>query len=375
MKNIFFLFIILFSNICFATKSYILEGVLGKSTIYMYFEDNATVEDNRITDIRYFYKNSLKDIVLSGVRNGSKYIFKFEQNDIIVEQFDLIKSSENVFEGNWKDKKGLHFTIKLIPFDKATFLKNNPTKLALNQSIGNAFDFLKASLIQFKLDSSVVIKGKTFDWFSEKHCNAVYFRLSKGFTEAVKTKINPVLNRLHYENVLQQLNCSSSFEYSSGNGIESRITIDYLDSNLLGFNQFDSYYCGGAHPDFGGQGFLLDLKTGKSYEIDDIISFDKSVTTEKKSGFDKFSEYRNKFFASKLLALINKKEHFEKPKTDEDCDYTNLEFWEYPSWYISDKGIWFTPIFFRAARNCEEAFLVSFSDLRKYLHPKFPYKL
>lgn len=55
----------------FAMDSYHLEGTLGKSTIYMQFDDytkDYPKEEPRITDVRYFYASSLKDIPMEGKR-------------------------------------------------------------------------------------------------------------------------------------------------------------------------------------------------------------------------------------------------------------------------------------------------------------------
>ncbi|MEO8236223.1 MAG: hypothetical protein ABI549_12460 [Flavobacterium sp.] len=376
MRKIFYSIILLFTVYSYAEKQYLLEGTVGKATIYMFFEDNSSPTETAIYDVRYFYKNSLKDIVLSGEKTGNKYVFKFESNDKINETFELSLTQNDNFNGFWTDAKGLKLPVSFKPFDKSGFLlkeKNNPF---LKQFKEDSFDFIKASFIQFKSDSISIYKGKTIEWFSEKHCNAPYFRLGKGFSDAVKNKINPILNKYHYQNILAQLNCSSSFDYNNGNGIEYSISIHYLDENLIGYYDFSSYYCGGAHPDFGGQGILLDLKSGKSYGIDDILAFDKSVGANQETNFDAFSKYRSNYFASKIFALVNKTQHFKKPTNDDDyCDYTDLEFWDFPSWSFTEKGIEFTPIFYRAARSCEEPFLVSFSDLRKFKNTKFPYKL
>ncbi|MNR41055.1 hypothetical protein D3C85_1594000 [compost metagenome] len=74
--------------------------------------------------------------------------------------------------------------------------------------------------------------------------------------------------------------------------------------------------------------------------------------------------------------MLNSEFHFEKPKDDDDpCDYTDEEYWDFPSWNYTEKGIEFTPIFYRAARSCEEPYLVPFEKLKKYKNPKFPYPL
>ena len=42
-----------------------------------------------------------------------------------------------------------------------------------------------------------------------------------------------------------------------------------------------------------------------------------------------------------------KQHQFEKPKDQEEdpCDYTNVEYWNFPSWTYTKEGIVFTPIF------------------------------
>jgi hypothetical protein len=377
LKKLIFTFIFLLSVFSFSQKNYLLEGTIGTAIIYMAFEDNSSPTEKTIYDIRYFYKNSLKDIVLTGEKTENNFVFKFESNDKIIEKFELTLSQNDAFDGFWFDEKGSKLPVSLKPFNKNAFLLKEKNSGFLKNFKNNEYDFLKASMVHFKADSTTVYKGKTIEWFSEKHCKARFFRLGKGFSETVKNKINPILNLYHYNNVLAQFDCSSQFDYNTGENIEYLISINYLDSNLLGFYDFSAYDCGGAHPDFGGQGTLLDLKSGKSYSIDDILAFDKTVGADMEKNFDAFSKYRNTYFAPKIYALINKTEHFKKPKNndDEGCDYTDLEFWNFPSWSFTEKGIEFTPIFFRAARSCEEPFLVPFAGLRKFKNPKFPYKV
>lgn len=365
-KTITILFVCLF-NLTFSQTSYYLEGKLGKSTIYMSLHDY----DNKL-ECRYFYQNSLKDIVLRGNRTKSVFevAFKDLSTEKTIEKFELTQLKNRHFKGFWMDEKGKKIAVELLPINFSKY--SNP-----NFKIDNKTDRIKLTFISFKQDSTSQYKGKEIIWYSEKHCNSPFFRVGDHFSEKTKSILNPILNQIHLQNTLYQLNCSSQFDYSEGSGIEHDISIDYLNENLIGFEIYRYWDCGGAHPDFGGSGYLIDLNNGTQYEIDDIIAFDPSVTTEEKNGFEAFSNYRNTFFAPKLLELINEKEHFEKPKDDSEdyCDYTETEYWNYPSWNFTEKGIQFTPHFYRAARSCEEPFLVPFEKLKKYKNNEFPYNL
>ncbi|MBP1224213.1 hypothetical protein [Flavobacterium sp. 1355] len=365
----FFLFYSLLA-VC-QDKTYYLEGTLDKSKIFMTVQVYKSDNETSLNAV-YFYRNSLKDIKLEGkLKDGNNFTFYFKPGDIITEKFYLKKSGNN-FDGFWYDAKEKQLAVHLEPVNFDNYKSNITIRFD-----DERLNLVKYKFLEFKKQKTTIYNNKEIIWYSEKHCSSDFFRLGNNFSEKNKAVINPVLEEIHIQNTLNQLSCSSSFEYSNGQGIEGSTSIKFLNANLLGFEIFSSYYCGGAHPDFGGSGYLIDLNSGKNYEIDDIIAFDKSATTEKESDFSAFSKYRSTYFAPKLLAVLNSQEHFEKPKnTDDDpCDYTNEEYWDFPSWSYTEKGIEFTPIFYRAARSCEESFLVPFEKLKKFKNPKFPYDL
>ncbi|GAA6764272.1 DUF3298 domain-containing protein [Flavobacterium sp. CGRL1] len=371
MKKCYFYLFILYSTIAFCQdKIYYLEGTLGKSTIFMTIQVYKSDKETNLTAV-YFYKNSLKDIKLEAKLKDNNYTFYFKPGDVVTEKFYLKKSGNN-FEGFWYDAKEKQLAVHLEPVNFENYKSN--IKIRFDDE---RLNLVKYKFLEFKKQKTTLYNNKEIVWYSEKHCDSDFFRLGADFSEKNKTVINPILEQIHIQNTLNQLNCSSSFEYSNGQGIESTATINFLNTNLLGFEIFASYYCGGAHPDFGGSGYLIDLNNGKQYEIDDILAFDKSVTGDKENNFDAFSKYRTDYFAPRLLAVVNSQHHFEKPKNvdDDPCDYTNEEYWNFPSWSYTEKGIEFTPTFYRAARACEESFLVPFEKLKKYKNPKFPYSL
>lgn len=370
IKKFFLLFVFLVSNLIFGEHNYYLEGKLGKSTIYLTIEVYDAKENS--VNARYFYQNSLKDIVLEGTQVKGRFIlfFKDYNADKIIEKFELTPLQNNKFKGFWSNGTGKKIALELEPITFSNY-KSNP----IIKTENDPFDLIKLQFLSFKKDSVSVHNGKKIDWYCEKHCKVPFFRLSEDFSQGNREKINPQLNVIHTEEVLSQLNCSTRFDYSKGDNIEYTVTIGFVNQNLLGFQLFRSWDCGGAHPDFGGQGFLLDFNTGKNYELDEIIAFDKSVTYDKEDNFNAYSEYRTNYFAPKLFELINETQHFKKPEDSEedDCDYTDLEIWNFVSWNFTKDGIEFTPYFYRSARSCEEPFLVAFDALKKYKNPSFPY--
>ena len=333
---------------------------------------SATEEPN--ANGAYFYQNSLKDINFEGTKKNNIFTLIFKHQDTILEKFILKKTSNINFEGTWSDCKGKSFPVKLSPIDFSKYKSTLPKDYYEYEEL----NLIKYKFLEFKKQKTTVYKNKQIDWYIEKHCNSPFFRLGESFSDKNKNLVNPVLEKIHIENSLDQLNCSSDWYYNRGSAIIFDTELTFLNTNLLGFKTDFNFYCGGAYPDFGTNGFLIDLNTGKNYEIDEILAFDKSVTTEKNSNFDSFVKYRKGYFAPKLYAIVNSEQHFVKPKdSDEDpCDMTDLDiWWGDMTWVYTEKGIIFTPSFEHYRKGpCQEDFLVLFEKLKKYKNPKFPYE-
>lgn len=374
MKKFVLFFFIFQSTLAFCQNDeFYLEGTLGKSKIYMRIYEFGAPDEEPNTTAIYFYQNSLKDINLRGTKKNNVLTLFFEQSDTIHEKFVLKKTGNNNFEGTWNNTQGKSFPVKLSPIDFSNFKSNLPEDYYGDDKL----DLIKCKFLEFKKQKTTIYNNKEIEWYTEKHCDVPFFRLGNNFSEKSKNAVNPVLESIQIQNTVWQLNCSSDYYYNTGENVSFDTAFTFLNNNLLGFKISSDWYCGGAYPDNGTQGYLIDLNTGKNYEIDDVIAFDKSVTTEKESDFDSFVKYRKKYFAPNLYVIINAEQHFEKPKEndEESCDMTNLDiWWGDETWIYTEKGIEFTPSFPHAMRACSETFLIPFEKLKKYKNPKFPYQ-
>lgn len=376
MKKFLILYFFLFkflSGFCQNQELY-LEGTISKSKIYMSINIFGSTNEQPNTNAVYFYQNSLKDIHLEGKQTNNVFTLIFKHGDTIHEKFVLKRIDKTNFEGTWNNTQGKSFPVKLSPID----FSNYKSTLAEDYHGDEKLDLIKLKFLEFKKQKTTFYKNKAIDWYSEKHCNVPFFRLGDNFSENNKNEVNPILEKIHIKNAIWQLNCSSDWNYNTGSAILFETDFTFLNNDLLGFKIFSDYYCGGAYPDTSTRGYLIDLNTGQNYELDHIIAFDKSVTTEKESNFDNFVKYRQNYFAPKLYAIINAEQHFQKPKDNEEepCDLTNLDkWWDAEQWIYTEKGIEFTPSFPHAMRACQETFLVSFEKLKKYKNPKFKYNL
>lgn len=365
MKNIFFSIITcVFSIFTFAETEYY-EGKIANSKIYLSFEIDD--EDNTFLG-KYFYEKSLKNIKLEGIKNKNQITLIFN-SEIIDGKFDekfTLTKIKTGYKGFWLHKSGKKLAVSLTKIDFSKYNTNS------NFELNDELDKVKLQFLELKEDSISEYKDINIHWISEKHCVAPFFRISSKIKKY--HELNRYLEKEQLQMIIAQLGCSSSFTYSNGEGIEFSTEISYLETNLMGFTIHKSWFCGGAHPDFGSTGYLIDLNTVEFYELDDIIAFDKSVTKYKEDNFDAYSEYRATYFAPKIYELINEKEHFVKTNDEDDtCDYTDLSNWQFVEWKYTEKGIEITPYFYRAARSCQTPFLIEFDKLTKYKHPNFRY--
>lgn len=385
------LFIFIFSSFTvLASKQYALQGTVGKAKICMKFEDftmDYPDDEPRIVDVRYFYHSSLKDIVLEGFRNKNTFVFYFDKDDnSFKEKFTLTKASNGSFSGTWENGKGKKLAVNLAPI---TLQNTHPYKhigLVEKYRTTDPYEYVRSGFLTFKEDSLTRFEGKTLRWVHEQHGYTYGFYLGSDFDPAIRERINPRLEEILFQNAMDQLSCSSGFDYSSGGNIEYTVTPNFLDKNLLSFTVWFSYYCGGAHPDFGKSGYLFDLNNGKNYDLEDLLVFDPSAVKYQENGdsesFSKYTAYRTNYFAPKIIELLlaTKQIYPAEPESDpdepEDCNdlYLQPDSWTFASWEFTAKGIVFYPSVFRAARACEtEGFMISFEKLKSVKNKTFPY--
>lgn len=390
MKSWIFFIFLFAGNGAFASVLYTLQGTVGKSKICMKFEDytmDYPKDEPRIVDVRYFYQSSLKDIVLEGVRNKNTFVFYFGKHDSGFEEKFTLTKANGIFKGTWENAKGKKLPVSLAPIKP----ENNPNPynhipLVEKYRKTDLYEYVRSGLVQFQDDSTSTFTGKTLRWVHEKHGATFGFYLGSDFDPAVQKRINPKLEAILFQNVMDQLGCSSGFDYSSGNNIEYDVTPNFLNKNLLSFTIWSSYYCGGAHPDFGKMGYLFDLNNGKEYDLEDVLVFDPSVAKYEENGssesFNRFTTYRTDYFAPKLIELLltNKQIHPADPEGNPDeedsCNelYLDPQSWTFASWEFTGKGIVFYASVFRAARACEtEGFTIPFKQLQSFKNKRFPY--
>jgi len=352
-----------------ANESY-WQGTVGKSKIYLQLNCDIMKEqkeENACRYSRYFYESDLQDIVMERGDKISKNHYRLQviHDEKVVEEFTLTHTHGNL-NGIWKSKgKSLKVVLK---------------KLKLNDK-DDAFENFRTKFLKFKREKVEKLKEskKELVWIEEMHSKTLLFRLGNGFTSESRNKLNPILDKLQKLDASTSLGCSTSYFY--GTGIESLASsVGYLSDNLINFSQSISYYCGGAHPDFGTIHYLYDLHSAKKYSLEDILVFQKNTPHNNEDGEnDKWYEYIDNIRAKKLRELAFKSKNIplkaEKVTENNGYDAYNLIHWKFVDWSYEKKGIRIYLDFCSADRCYRgDSFLISFKLLKPYKNKSFPYK-
>ena len=344
------------------TKPIILEGKIDKYPIIMQIE---TYDSN--CTIKYFYINQKKDIELEGTFNEMGNILAKTSNapdENSVESFDLKKTNTG-YSGSWilKEKR---LAVSLLPTSVGKFKNDHmiyPGIEALKKD--DPYNYIKATGFVFTKDSVTLNGVAKIGWFKEKFSGITFPRVLNGYAPNIIEKVNDKLFETHLSESLDYLGCTGSDYYVSTNYI-------FAHKNVLSVDFSVSYFCGGAHPDFGFIGLNFDTRTGKQLELEDIYWFSKTKPPAKDT--DTWYTYRSEVFAPRVVELLTKAYPNEMKKpgdNDEDqCDYSDSDIWDFANWHFTEKGVYLGAYFARAMRSCDspEWSIIPYKLLKPYLN-------
>lgn len=350
----------------------LLDGKIDKYSIVMEIDTYDSV-----CNMKYFYLNQCKDILLEGTidNKGKIKVITDDRGDVNVneEKFDLQKTSTG-YTGTWiSGNKRLPVNLKKTSPEK---YKNQYDYLQgikiLKQE--DPYNYIKTSNLIFILDSSSINGNIQVSWYHEKYSGTIMPRIKNGYTTSAIKIINNSLLEMHLQESKNYLECTSD---AFG---EYFLSADHIFSNknLLSINISVSWYCGGAHPDFGSKGLNFNTQTGELMKFDELFWFTNTKPPEEYS--DLWSDYRDTF-ALKIVEIFNKlyPEQMKLPdeNSEDECDYSDEYVWHFPNWYFTDKGLYLGAVFGRVVRVCDspEWSVIPYRLLKDYLSPQLKLKL
>ncbi|ASS48675.1 MAG: hypothetical protein A3D31_07020 [Candidatus Fluviicola riflensis] len=351
----------------------IYSGKIGKYPVYLELEPAS---ENGELYGRYFYNSSCVDLPIEGKKTGGKltlYAGSFFKEQDQKEKFNLTLKG-NSLNGTWT-YNGKSLKVSLKATNEKTVsnsFKTNPFVKENNFFTG--YENIRSSMASFMaLDSFVNLKnGIQLQWYKEKHWNSYLFRVSKGLPDATMKWANQYLESEQLGDFCDRGSCGSG-EY---NEFSSDVTDYFVNADFLSANILTSYYCGGAHPDFGSRKPILDLKNLRELNTEDILQFEG--VTDRNTGTEyneNWLTYRDENYAQSVLKMMKAAypDEFTTSENEEDCNYDDPSVWSLSDVMITEDGLLFGAYFYRAARMCDdpEWAILSYSELSEYLNPAY----
>ncbi len=367
------LLLILFVGTATLLNAQLYSGKIGKFSIYLQVDPPG---ENGEVYGRYFYNSACVDIPFEGTKSGAKmtlYAGSFFKEKEQKERFNLVLKGGSL-SGTWTNNgKSLKVALKAMnenaiahPFKKNPLVKEN--------TYFTGYEHARSSLASFvALDSFTNLKnGIQLQWYKEKHWNSVLFRITKGLPQATMTWVNNYMENEQLGEFCGRGSCGfgEELEYST-DLTEYFVNTDFLSTNIL-----TGYYCGGAHPDFGSQKTILDLKNLRELTTEDILLFDGVVDRKSDDDYNEaWFDYREDTYGPMITELLKAAypEKFTTEGNEEECVYDDPSVWSLSDVMITEDGLFFGAYFYRAARMCDdpEWSVLPFSQLSEYLNPVY----
>jgi hypothetical protein len=361
--------IFLFLFLAIADKSngqfaFVLEGTIGRYPIVMKLNKD---------DAAYFYQSAKRDIELSitSEKNNVVTLQRMEwgkvQEDTVLETF-VLRRTGNEWKGNWKARgKELPVVLKIIDTSSYQFNQIPFVDYQMEDAIQRIYQKARLSNLVFINDSVTRTGMYQLQWVHEKISGIKGFRVIAGYSMPVLSKVNALLAKAQYEDLLGYFTCIGRFdEFEFTNWLNH----PFISPEFISFQTGSTGFCGGAHPNYNIGGFTIDVKNGKEVSnIDELYWF----TGSKPPPFsydDRYSKYDDER-AKAIVALMTRLHPVEmkKPVSEDSCDYSDATRWNSDMiWYLSEKGLYIAPYFPHSSYGCrfQEFSWIPYSELVPY---------
>lgn len=307
---------------------------------------------------QYFYFKHLHDLELQGKRDGKGLHLEVRSRDDAVSERWELSEKDGALQGQWSaGKRSLPVRLQRVDL-KALRAGSDGERYRRIGDDASAFDALRVGELSLKKTKTQQFQGQRLQWWREPRTGMELFTLESGADAPARARVNEILNRRLWRSVVDALGCLSA----PNSEFEQTVTPRLLDRRFLSLSLMSSYYCGGAHPDFGDSPLTIDLRSGRELALEDVLWLGKGQPPRSAGngdydspGYKRLQEYRESTLASWTIKTLTglHPDDMAKPKDDEGCDYSDPGVWGTSIWYLTPQGLYLGPYFARVARACE----------------------
>lgn len=315
------------------------EGTVGAAPVVMSLDVSSDSADGN-----YYYRGKWFDIDLGGdVKKGVLHLESRNTGDKLVLEPNGAGYSGTLTTAK---RKTAPVELRLVGADAANNAPSDSEEL-------NLYEKIRVAGLSLKPENAETISGKTIRWFVEPSSGTKLFRLESGYSAPAIEKMNKKLAQIQWREVSSYFGCLGG-DGRAGMDIKMERGQPYFSDSHVSLALNENWDCAGAaHPDFGISGHVFDAHSGKELALDELLKFGKGPAP--KESTDPWYDYRSKTFAPALVAIFKRlyPKEMKKPTQEEGCDYTDAEVWDFPSYYMTAKGLYVGAEFARAARICD----------------------
>ncbi|MFC4160997.1 hypothetical protein [Chitinimonas lacunae] len=324
-----------------------LMGRVDRAAVVM----ELSVADDQMVSGRYFYRKYRRDISLSGQRDRQGTISLCEGFDYAqgCKGLTLRPDGKGRWQGQWHDGKAKRLSVELEPLRIEA--RAEQTAVWPRAEQGSRYGWARLEGLTFQQGRTETQQGRRLQWWSEPLSGIAVFRLVDGYPAPALARLNRALETRHWQLVADALECTTS---QGAAGLEAKATPKLLGETAVSIDIFTTYDCGGAHPDFTSQPLNLEVASGRTLELGDLLwlgqgkPLPQNLNGEMTEQWMKYSTAVQGPWIAKTMA-----QHYPKRMKEGDCYYNDPELWNFPSWYLTPKGLYLGPSFPRALRSCE----------------------
>ena len=343
----------------------VFTGTLGKTPIVV---ELNTQQQDEVTG-RYFYEKYHRDLPLSGALQDSTLTL-VEGNNRYGDDKPLptlrLEETADGWQGEWQNPQGKKLAVQL---SEAKIAAPTATMLSFIATLpaSEPYEYLRLQGLKLKATKKEDFMGYTLQWWTEPESKIALFTVESGLPKDDLQRVNQQLLGRLWSEVISYHGC----QLQGGENVEfmQQAQPQLISPAVVSLNISTSYYCGGAHPDFGDSPLNIDVNTGHPLSLEDVLwvgegkpllhaereSLGDQPLSEKESAAR--STYQREVLVPwliKQLTMLYPDEMKKPAESDEDsCDYTDESIWGYPSWHFTPKGLYLGAYFARVARACD----------------------
>lgn len=341
----------------------VFTGTLGKMPIVV--ELNITQQDE-VTG-RYFYEKYHRDLPLSGALQNSTLTLTEGNNrygdDKPLSTLELEETGSG-WQGEWKSPQGKKLPVKLIEA-RLTAPTSSTLPFIAALPYSEPYEYLRLQGLKLKPAKKENFMGYDLQWWTEPETKISLFSVESGLSKDDQQRVNQQLLGRLWNEVVSYHGC----QLQGGENVEfmQQVQPKMISPAVVSLNISTSYYCGGAHPDFGDSPLNIDVKTGHPLSLEDVLWVGEGkplLHAERDSLGDEplskdESNARYQYVSKELVPWVIKQftalypTEMKTPTGDDDCNFQAESIWGTSPWYFTEKGLYLGAYFARVQRSCD----------------------